>query len=187
MSDGGGNGVTGGGRKRPAGVRLSVSAPRDADIAALSDAAFRLWITGVCWCVEHGTDGWIDASTLSFWRISRRSRAAPIAELTGGPDPLWQVVEGGYMVRGYLDYQYSSAERAEHREANAARQARWRGQSRAPAVTITPDPLDLVAARNGVTEESVTALVTRQVVKDLKQDPLEGSLAVNPGGAAMRL
>ena len=91
------------------------------------------------------------------------------------------------MVRGYLDYQYSSAERAEHREANAARQARWRGQSRAPAVTITPDPLDLVAARNGVTEESVTALVTRQVVKDLKQDPLEGSLAVNPGGAAMRL
>ena len=40
-------------------VKLNDQAPNDPDIDALSDGAFRLWVTAICYCQAQLTDGYV--------------------------------------------------------------------------------------------------------------------------------
>lgn len=159
--DQGGNGVT---RKRPAGVRLSFSAPRDPAVAALSDGAFRLWVTALCHCVEHRTDGFVTADDLHRMRLYVRRKRPLLDELTAGEHSLLIPVDGGYLMRGFLEYQYSRDQHENHREAGARRQARHRARKRGNGVGngVTPEQQSLPEpdSGNGVAGDGVTALVT---------------------------
>jgi hypothetical protein len=108
-------------------------------LAAGEDAAW-LFVSGLCYCSRHLTDGFIPSSALR--KITGKPRPQVLAArlVSAG---LWEPVEGGWNVHHYLEQQRSKEEVEYEREANRERQTRWRSRQ-----------------RNGVTNGDVTALVT---------------------------
>lgn len=49
------------------------------DVSALSDGAFRLWVTALCWQSTHDQDGWISFPVAKY--LARRSTKRLVAEL----------------------------------------------------------------------------------------------------------
>jgi hypothetical protein len=76
-------------------------------LIALSDGAFRLWACGIIYAQKKLTDGFIPARTVAAFP-ARRKGPQVIAELTSklvpGRDVLWHVVDGGYQIHDYLDW-----------------------------------------------------------------------------------
>lgn len=109
-------------------VKLDDSMPDDPDVDRLSDGAFRLYVSGICHCAKHLTDGLIDAERVP--RLIRKFRPTYAAELVAAG--LWQVVpDGGYVVRSYTKYNRSRDWWTKKREADAKRLADWRAKNNA--------------------------------------------------------
>lgn len=84
-------------------LRLEDDLPNHPRIVGLSDAAFRAYITGLCYSGRHLTDG--DIPTGALRTIGTR-KAAQELETCG----LWQRTDHGWTIRDYLEYQTSRAE-----------------------------------------------------------------------------
>lgn len=106
--------------------------PANRKVRPLSDAAFRLDVTAVCWSSEQLTDGHI-ADLADLVGVKRPEKAA--AELvtrgrwhTHGhvcPSPKCRPIEDGWLIHDYLIFNPSREKVLVEREAKAKRQAKW--------------------------------------------------------------
>jgi hypothetical protein len=104
-------------------VRLDDMLPTHPKIRALSDAAFRLYISAICWSNLHHTDGYLPSSQLR-WLADIRYPKRQVDQLTEAG--LWHPAQGGWQIHDYLEYQPSAKRIADTRAAKSERQARWR-------------------------------------------------------------
>lgn len=106
-------------------VRLDDQFPIHRRIAGLSDGAFRLHVAAICWCARNLTDGYVAAVDVEH--VSRMRRPwRQVDELVAAGT--WHVVDGGWSIHDYLEYQPSKAQVEQERKARAERQARWRAK-----------------------------------------------------------
>jgi len=128
-------------------VRLDDRFPSHRKVALLSDRAFRLYVSALCWSSENLTEGRILAKELPLVsRVRGPKTAAAELEAAG----LWDRAEAGWVIHDYLEYNPDRARVQADREANAARQKAFRerkkaerdaarnGESNAPSNGVTP-------------------------------------------------
>lgn len=92
-------------------------------VRGLSDAAFRLHVSAVCWCNEHLTNGHVPAEDLPLASDVRRPTQA-VAELVRRG--LWDTTDDGWCIHDFLSYNESKATITARREADAERKRRGR-------------------------------------------------------------
>lgn len=103
-------------------VRFDDQFPIHRKVDVLSDAAFRLHVSAVCWCARNLTDGFIAAAELrSVSRARKPDKIAAELVRVG----VWREVADGWQIHDYLDYQPSRQKVERERKAKAERQKRW--------------------------------------------------------------
>ena len=134
-------------------VRLDDRFPSHRKVALLSDRAFRLHVTALCWCSENLTEGAIRERELA---VISRIRGAKKAALELEEAGLWDRTEDGWAVHDYLEYNPDRARVQADRNANAARQKAWRDRKRAEreAKRAAEQRGASNAPRNGVTDNA---------------------------------
>jgi len=90
--------------------------PENLKIEPLSDAAFRAFVTSICYASRNLTDGFVTHKKAKEFTGKPRV----IQELV--PD-LWGVVDGGYMIHDFLKYNPTRASVLAKREADLARKS----------------------------------------------------------------
>lgn len=130
-------------------VRLDDRFPTHRKVALLSDRAFRLYISGLCWASENLTEGKIlDRELTLVTRIRGAKTAAKELQAAG----LWDREDDGWQIHDYLDYNLSRQQVKADREANASRQQAWRDRKRAEReAKKAAEEATRNAPRNGVT------------------------------------
>lgn len=107
-------------------VALDDAFPDHPKVSGLSNAAFRLYVEGLCMCMRRLTDGQVPRSLL-------RGKAPAIKALVNAG--LWEKTATGYVVHDWADYQTPAARILQLRASNAKRQRRHRENS-----YLDPDP-----------------------------------------------
>lgn len=132
-------------------VRLDDRFPSHRKVALLSDRAFRLYVSGLCWSSENLTEGLIRDEEL---RVVAHVRNAKAAAKELEDRDLWDRVEGGWQIHDFLEYNPDRARVQAERAANAARQQAWRDRKKAEqeAKKAAAEAQDK-AQRNAVTPE----------------------------------
>lgn len=168
-------------------VRVEDSFPRNPKVRPLSDAAFRLHVSALCFCAENLTDGLINETDLpGIWLWGGRGRPKVqllVAELVShglwDEDGSQEAVEKAvkqqpnssqiavkkavkWWVHDYTKYNTKKEQVVTTREKEAARQKAWRESKKAPrnAVTntVTEEPRNGVS--NGTPYHSIPYHVT---------------------------
>lgn len=109
-------------------VRLDDRFPSNRKVDLLSDKAFRLYVSALCWSAENLTEGMILDRELPIVARVRGIKAAA-RELVEAR--LWDRVDGGWEIHDYQIYQRDREQVLSERAANAARQKAWRERKRA--------------------------------------------------------
>lgn len=104
-------------------VRLDDRFPSHRKVALLSDRAFRLHVSAICWCSENLTDGHIRERELTLVAHVRGLKATARELEEAG---VWDRVEDGWVVHDYLAYNPSREQVIAERKKNAARQEAFR-------------------------------------------------------------
>jgi hypothetical protein len=111
-------------------VRFDDQFPVNRKVRGLSDKAFRLYVSALCWCNANLTDGVITAAELRYVSdISSPKRYA--RELVDAK--LWEEIDetgGGWYVHDYLEFQPSAEKIKGERVSKRARQERWADRKR---------------------------------------------------------
>lgn len=130
-------------------VRFDDQFPINRKVDGLSDAAFRLHVSAIFWCARNLTDGLVPEEDLGIVCARVRTPERFATELVRRN--LWIVVDGGWEINDYLEFQPSKQKVNEERRKNAERQTRYRerhgnassngvsnGVSNAPPVPARP-------------------------------------------------
>ncbi|MFE0647447.1 hypothetical protein ACFVZH_02500 [Streptomyces sp. NPDC059534] len=125
-------------------VRLDDRFPSHRKVALLSDRAFRLHVSAICWCAENLTDGRIGDRELPLITHIRGIKATAQQLHEAG---LWDRVDSGWMIHDYLDYNPSREQVTAERKKNAERQERFRQRRNGKLI-----PGSRNGSSNGVTE-----------------------------------
>lgn len=104
-------------------VRFEDRFPWHRKVRGLSDAAFRLHVSAVCWCCEHLTDGVVPTADLPLVSDVKRPEKA-VAELVQRGS--WDVTSTGWSIHDFLVYNESREVVLARREADAERKRKWR-------------------------------------------------------------
>ena len=146
-------------------VKLDDRFPSHRKISLLSDRAFRLYVSALCWSSENLTEGLIRDRELS---VVARIRGIKGAAKELEEAQLWDRGDGGWQIHDFLEYNPDRAKVKAEREANAARQQAWRDRKRAEKeAKKAAEEAARNAPRNGVThdaaepENDTTATATR--------------------------
>lgn len=124
-------------------VKLDDRFPTHRKVALLSDRAFRLYVSGLCWSSENLTEGRILTRELPFIaRVRGLKSVAKELEDAG----LWDPSDGGWTIHDYLEYNPDRAKVQAERKSNAERQKAWRERKKQEKEAARN------ADRNGVTE-----------------------------------
>lgn len=138
-------------------VRFDDDFPNHRKVEPLSDGAYRLHSTAIFWSSKQLTDGCIPKRDLTF--VAPRTMKRPqkfVDELVAAG--LWEVVEEGWELHDFLDYQPSKDQVIAERKKTAERQKRWRERH---GKTVTDSVRDAVS--NGVTDGVTNAAPSRPV------------------------
>ncbi|MFB7866969.1 hypothetical protein [Streptomyces sp. NPDC056069] len=133
-------------------VRLDDRFPTHRKVALLSDRAFRLYVSALCWSSENLTEGRILEKELPLVARVRGHKAAA-AELESAG--LWDRAEVGWVIHDFLVYNPDRARVQADRQANAARQQAFRDRKKAEKEAARSG--DSNAQRNGVTPDPDSA------------------------------
>ncbi|GAA0423716.1 hypothetical protein [Streptomyces luteireticuli] len=130
-------------------VKLDDRFPSHRKIASLTDRAFRLHVSALCWCAEHLTDGRIAARELRLVaHIRGMTATARQLEDVG----LWERDGDGWVIHDFHDYNPTAETVRAERERNAARQKRFRSRQGAASGPAEPPAEERRnGGRNGVT------------------------------------
>jgi hypothetical protein len=106
-------------------AKLDDSFPEHPKVIGLSDRAFRVHVTAICFAAKNETDGEIPRAALA--RLAGTGKAA--AELVAAG--LWDTTSrGGWAIHDYLKYNPSKLLLDEKRQQTAERVERWRNDRR---------------------------------------------------------
>jgi len=137
-------------------IQIYVQAPRHHKILPLSDAAFRLWVVGLCYCQEHLTDGAIPAVVLPTFGVKRAGQVAKELQDTG----LWRATATGFQVHDYTDWNAPRAVVTKRRQRANERYRRWQDKHATNAVSNTVGNAVINAVPNGAaTQRNATQYV----------------------------
>lgn len=131
-------------------VRLDDRFPSHRKVALLTDRAFRLHVSAICWCAENLTDGRISNRELAVVAHVRNVKATAQQLEDAG---LWDRTDDGWEIHDYLDYNPSREQVIAERKKNAARQEAFR--RRKNGKPVPPDGSDNPSSNgvsNGVTQ-----------------------------------
>jgi hypothetical protein len=109
-------------------VRIDDGFPNHPKIIGLSDGAFRLYITALCYSNAYLTDGIIPQKTLKKLSNSRHISALVEANL-------WEICGDDIKILGYDEYQFTKEKVETERKKAAERMAKSRGLHRTDGVT----------------------------------------------------
>lgn len=129
-------------------VKLDDRFPSHRKVSLLSDRAFRLHVSALCWASENLTEGRILDRELS---VVSRIRGAKGAAQELEEARLWDRIDGGWEIHDYLEYNPDRARVQADREANAARQKAFRERKKAEREAARNTERN--APRNGVTPD----------------------------------
>ncbi|MFD5697493.1 hypothetical protein [Streptomyces lasiicapitis] len=108
--------------------------PSNRKVRLLSDGAFRLYVSAICWSAENLTDGVIKTAELRLVADVRATRTRAKELVEAG---LLEVVEGvGWKIHDYHEYNPTAEQVRADRAQKTARQQRWRKNRQGSA----PDP-----------------------------------------------
>jgi hypothetical protein len=134
-------------------VKLDDRFPSHRKVALLSDRAFRLYVSALCWSSENLTEGRITHRELPL--VAARLRGAKTAAGELEAAQLWDPVDDGWIIHDFLEYNPDRARVQSEREANAARQQAWRDRKRAEReAKKAAEEAARNAPRNAVTDEA---------------------------------
>ena len=135
-------------------VKLDDRFPSHRKIALLSDRAFRLHISAICWCAENLTDGRISDRELALVAKIRGVKATAQQLADAG---VWDRTEDGWEIHDYLDYNPSREQVIAERKKNAERQEKFRQRKNGKPIPPdgSPDPSSN-GVTNGVTRSGET-------------------------------
>jgi hypothetical protein len=135
-------------------VRLDDRFPSHRKVALLSDRAFRLHVSAICWCAENLTDGHISDRELPLVAHMRGVKATAQQLQNAG---LWDRTDTGWVIHDYLDYNPSREQVIADRKKNAERQERFRQRKKSKSAPSGDE-------RNGVSNDvtSDNGEVTRE-------------------------
>lgn len=171
-------------------AKLDESFPDHPKVAGLSDKAFRLHITAICYCARMLTDGEVPTHILS--RIGATQKLAAELQTAG----LWESTSrGSWLIHDYLEYNPTRADvEAVRTKRQAAGQAGGKasGQARAKQI-VEPNAKQIVGdsfeqnrtpsrpvpyTPKGVSEDTLPLEVTE--VRDLLLSKLSGKFQRDP-------
>ncbi|MCX5522245.1 hypothetical protein OG342_05100 [Streptomyces bobili] len=134
-------------------VKLDDRFPSHRKIALLSDRAFRLHVSAMCWCAENLTDGHIGERELPLIAHVRNIKATAKALEEAG---VWDRTDDGWAIHDYLDYNPSREQVQAERKKNAERQEKFR--RRKNGKPVPPDGANAPSngRSNGVTQTAET-------------------------------
>jgi hypothetical protein len=116
-------------------ARLDEGFPGHRKLRKISDSAFRLHVSAICWSAEYLTDGEITAEDLAVISEVRRPKQAAAelvranlwrTEVDGASNEGRTSNEQSWWIHDYLDYNPSRAEVEAKREADAERKRKGR-------------------------------------------------------------
>lgn len=94
-------------------AKLDDGFPFDLKIRTVSDAAFRLDVSGICWSASHGSDGHIEPGWLGLLSDVKKPAAAAAELVNSGrwhipghecPSKWCRAIEDGWLIHNYLRY-----------------------------------------------------------------------------------
>jgi hypothetical protein len=129
-------------------VKLDDRFPSHRKIALLSDRAFRLHISAICWCAENLTDGHITDRELPLVAKVRGVKATAQQLAEAG---VWDRTDSGWEIHDYLDYNPSREQVLAERKKNAERQERFRQRKNGKPLPPDGDDAPSNGGSNGVT------------------------------------
>ena len=104
-------------------VKIDDSFPNHPKVIGLSDKAFRVHISGLCYCGTYLTDGFIPMTVAG--KLADENMTV-IIELTDAGLWIERLVMNGFEIHDYLAHQSSKTQVKAHKEANKARAERYR-------------------------------------------------------------
>ena len=104
-------------------ARFDDHMPTHRKVRPLTDAAFRLWVSAVCYSNAYGTDSFILRSEINLVSDVKRPLRS-VAQLVA--IGLWEEVEDGWLIHDFHEYNPSSAQVDAQRKLKTERQRRWR-------------------------------------------------------------
>lgn len=112
-------------------VKINDQMPNDPEIDALSDGAFRLYVSALCYCQAERTDGYVTLAKLRRlvpnYKLSQlRELAAPTLHPDG---PLFAAIDDGYLIRNFTKYNKTRDYWERKRADDAQRIADWRAKN----------------------------------------------------------
>lgn len=114
--------------------RVDDNFPEHPKVEHISDKAFRLHVTALCYCTRNLTDGVMSTVAVRAMLAARKWSKRLVDELVSAD--LWSVIEDGFHIHDYLDWNPSAQEvkrrRSEARERMAGKRSRERSQERTP-------------------------------------------------------
>lgn len=109
-------------------VKIDDHFPDNRKVSLLSDRAFRLYISALCWSSANLTEGRILTRELA---VVARVRGLKVAAKELEAAGLWDPINSGWMIHDYLVYNPDKAHVQAERAANAARQQAFRDRKKA--------------------------------------------------------
>lgn len=121
-------------------VRLDDNFADHPKIIALSDTAFRLFITGLCYSNRQLTDGVIPYQIVNAWVGDNPEKPSDELEDQG----LWERIDKGFYIRSYTEYQPSREKIEKKRDEAKERLRRYRekhGNANETQMKRQPQPI----------------------------------------------
>jgi hypothetical protein len=134
-------------------VKLDDRFPSHRKIALLSDRAFRLHISALCWCSENLTDGRISDRELTLVAHIRGLKATAMQLEDAG---VWDRTDDGWVIHDFLDYNPSREQVIAERKKNAERQEKFRRRKNGKPVPPDGPSAPNNGGSNGVTRDAET-------------------------------
>lgn len=164
-------------------IKIDDSFPNHPKVIGLSDKAFRIHITGLCYCGTYLTDGFIPMTAVAKW--ADENMEVIVSLVVAG---LWKedVSNNGFRIHDYLAHQTSKQQVEDKRGALRERQKRYRSKSK--SVSTTDDYEWDNYDGNGVTNAEVTPTeYIKQNTEDINTEYINTELTTSYGNKPPRV
>jgi hypothetical protein len=161
-------------------IKIDDSFPNHPKVIGLSDKAFRIHISGLCYCGTYLTDGYVPMTAVAKWADEDMS---VVVELVNAD--LWRdaVQENGFRIHDYLAHQTSKQQVEDKRGALRERQKRYRDKSKSDNTNESAYDWD-----NAVTNAEVTSTEYRtQNTEYINTEDINTELSTSYGAKSPRV
>ncbi|MFF3497413.1 hypothetical protein ACFYWS_39480 [Streptomyces sp. NPDC002795] len=155
--------------------------PSNRKVRLLTDGAFRLYVSAICWSAENLTDGVIKTTELRLVSDVKSSRTRAQQLVEAG---LFEVVKGvGWKIHDYNEYNPTAEQAKADRAAKTARQKRWREKKNEQQPDPTPPGNGTDVDASTDTSQDASRDASRDAAPT-RPDPTRPYTGVDPGGSS---